>query len=828
MLKFRRKLAALLLMAVLAALPGKTALWAAEPSDSPEAQPEVQEDSAPAAKSDMPARTDADLIAQAKIYAENDNLRLYVVDKYEYTGKAEVPVLDEGRRPVLDGNGKPVVEIKREQKIKKDSMFGLMNKKNGYIWWSSPINAVLDEAALGAQIDNLSSSLTFITGDPSTHSASTPTKTNTRTSSQGSEKYDSACSKIEQIKDGVRMTFDFKKKKGITIVMEVVLDKDSILVTIPQSGIKEERTQAGENLILTLSLLNSFGAAKEGEEGYIVVPDGSGAIINFDNKKTNAAFYSGQVYGRDFAVSQDFAPPVTEQVYLPVYGIVHKNGETGDNALVAVAEKGDENAFIKAAVSRQNKNNTQYNAAWFEFNMRTTDSYYIGTRTTKLTVYEGGGIKTGDLSVRYYPLNGDDLSYADVAMTYRDYLTEHKGLTPKAKANSASYCVSLGGGTVKTHSILGFPVDLQTAGTTYAEAKEIVENIKNAGVGEVIAVYNDFNTAGIKREVSPAVQYSPKLGGKSGYQNLANYASGNNVKIYPSLNFMAYFKSGNGYSYLLNSSKQTTKSYAAQKQYEYAFGTADDLLDAWTVLSPYYFGEVFDSLLNSLKKEGINTVSLDTASYMLYSDFSRRNPYGGNWFNRRDTAQILTEGYRKLRDSGISILAQSANAYALPYVDFITDVPLYSSNYDIFDGDIPFYEMVIHGVIPYAAKPLNKSADSDRLRLMALATGTPIHYEFLYENPSEFSDSDYNRMFYANYKGWIGKSLKEYKLFYDIIADVSDQKITGFKILSVYETETVFENGKTVYANSDTGEIKVNGVPVNFESYGLGGGIFGG
>jgi len=822
MLKFMKKPAAVLLIAALTLLSGRAVIHA-EPADgeetiSPAEAGEESEQAEPAPKSDMPVRDDADLLKQAELFAENDYFKLYVVKEYKYTVKTQIAVVDEGRMPVLDENGEPTYQYVDEEKTKQDMMFGVQVKSNGFIWWSSPLNAVHDTAAQGAQIDTMSSPLNFISGNPVSHTTAN-IKANTRTKKSGSEWYISACKKVDKIKDGVKFTFEFPKK-FTSIVMEVTLDGDSVLVNIPVSGIKETAI-TGENgsAMLSLSVLNSFGAAKEGEEGYIVVPDGSGAVINFDNRKTNAAVYSGQVYGRDFTVTQEFAPPVNEQVYLPVYGIVRKNGEKGDNALVAVAEKGDENAVIRANVSRQSA--TSYNAAWFDFNMRTSDSYYIGTRTTKLDVYEGGGIKTGDIAVRYYPIAGKDLNYANVAATYREHLIKREGLKVKTQNNAAPYYLTVNGGTVKTHSIAGFPVDLQTAGTTYKQAKEIIESLKNGGVTNLTATYNDFNTAGIKREVSDGADFSAKLGGEKQYKALNGYASQNGFKLYPALNFMAYFKSGNGYSFLLNSSKQVSKSYAGQTQYEYAFGTADKIKDAWTVLSPYYFPKVFDNLQSSLTTEGIDSISLNTATYMLYSDFSRKNPFGSSYFNRRDTVEVLTDGYKKLNGAGISILAQSANAYALPYVDAITNVPLYSSNYDIFDADIPFYEMVIHGVIPYTTKPFNKSADADKLRLLALSSGTPMHYDFIYANPNEFSDSDYNQKFYANYKGWLDKSLKEYRLFDELISDLSDQTITAYRILSVYEYETAFENGKTVYVNTDTGELRVNGRAVNFAEYGL-------
>ncbi|MDR0222765.1 MAG: DUF5696 domain-containing protein [Oscillospiraceae bacterium] len=844
MIKLRNKLIAAFLTAALLASFGQpvrseewedeTALSEGEGENADETE---EGDSAADERERVHTRKESDVLSQAKPYAENDNFILYVVETSDYvkTVRETVSVLDGEGKPVMvqDESGKyqPLTEEVENvvEYTDNETMFAVYNKKNGFVWWSSPVNAMTDSVAKGAQRENMMSALTFEAGNPSSYTTMPvrSKKDSANFQSRGAVKNNTVIKPTSKNDGGVSFTFNFESKYT-SVTMDVTLDGDSVLVEIPQDKIIEnkitaERGEDDASVMLTLSVLSSFGAAPEGEEGYIVVPDGSGAIIEFDNKKVNSAPYTGQVYGRDFTVSQKFAPPVNEQVYFPMYSIVRKNtsGDGGDNALLAIAEKGDENAIIKANVSRQSA--TSYNAAWFDFRTRTTDSYYIGTRNNELSIYEQGKIKTGDLAIRYYPLAGDDLDYVDVADAYRGYLEKHKGLTKKTKDGYAPYYLTLNGGTVKTHSIGGFPVDLQTDGTTYRQAKEILALLKSGGVDDIVVTFKDFNTAGIKREISPTVQYSSKLGGKSKYKELSDYVSQNNFTMYPSFNFMEYYKSGNGYSYLLNSSKQVTKAYAAQRKYEYAFGTPDGLADSWTILSPFYFPGVFDKLTASLKNEGITSVSLDKATYLLYSDFSRKNPFGGTQFNRRDTVQILTEGYKKLNDEGISILAQSANAYALPYVSEITNVPLYSSNYDIFDYDIPLYQIIIHGYIPYSAKAFNASADSDTLRLLALSAGTPLHYDFIYKNPSKFTDSDYNKKFYANYVGWTEKSINEYVMFKDLIADISGERIIGHKRLSVYEVETVFEGGKTFYVNTDTGELKVNGRTVDFGDYGLAG-----
>ncbi|MCL1903338.1 MAG: DUF5696 domain-containing protein [Oscillospiraceae bacterium] len=710
---------------------------------------------------------------------------------------------------------------KNVKKLKEEGIFAVRVKSSGYVWWSNPINAAHDPYAKPSQVNSLSSPIEFIAGNTNTYS--------TNIYRSNTQSYDglyvNAVESIEKIDGGVRFNYNFPKAFA-TLVMEVVLDGESVVVTVPESGLNETRISAEQDsdlspsAMLTLSLLNSFGAAPEGEDGYIVVADGSGAVIDFDNGKINSAQYSGQVYGRDFAISQKFAPPVMQQVYLPVYGIVR---DSGNNALVAIAEKGDENATIRAAVSKQGSNLSAFNIAWFDFRTRTTDSFYIGSTFDELSIYESGKIKTGDIAVRYYPLSGKNLSYVDVADTYRDYLINIKDISAKPEANDLSFFATLNGGTVKTHSIAGFPFNLQTEATTYSQAQKIVESLKMKGVDDLVITYNDFNTESIKRKVSDSMKYSKLLGGRSDFVKLMAAVNQGGSVLYPSVGFMDYQKSGNGYSTMRHAPREVTRSRAVQQKYELAFGTPDKLQKVSAILSPYYYKRVFDSLTDSLKKENIKTISLAEATTMLYSDFSRKNPSGRAYYNRHDTVNVLTDGFKAINDAGVSILAQSANAYALPYVSYISNVPMSSSNFDIFDYDIPFYQIAVKGLIPCAVEPFNASSNLKITTLKALSIASPPHYEFIYENPGNFNDSPYNKKFYTGFDAWEEHAIGTYKMFKALVGDIAGERIVGHKRLSDNETETVFEGGRKIYINLNTLVLKIDDKEIDIDLYYEGG-----
>jgi hypothetical protein len=718
--------------------------------------------------------TEAEAMKDMKVFAENSRLALYVNEK-----KAIIMVED---------------------------------KNTGHKWWSAYYNTDSSNKT------RLSKRSTPISIDV--------VSTESKTVETSIRAYDSGVDKkCEKIENGVRFTFTFNKY-SIEVPLEVVINADGTFsATVPSDQIVENKpetdpvTKETGYQILNVNILENMGATAYAEEGVLVVPDGSGAVINYNNGTSygdNNTFES-KVYGDDLAIGKLYAGDVIEKVTMPVMANLNKSAAAG---LVMIATDGDAYATEHAMVTGQNV--TDLNSCWFEYTVRTRDNYFMGNSNIPLTVYEARGIKAGRLTTTYYPIYGDDLTFADAAEIYRNYLINTVGVQKKTTADSAPFFLTLYGGTVKTQSVLGFPVDIQTAATTYSEALEIIKKLEENGVSNIKIIYEDFNDAGIVGEVAAAFQYSSKLGGKGEYQKLKSYIEAQGYELFPSCDIMEFYKSGNGYSFTLNSSKQITKAYATQTAFELAFGLPSLTQDSWTILSPWYFPDIFNKLRDSFKAESTNCISLNQASNTLYSDFSRENSDGRAYIVREDTINILREGYQKLKDNGFTIMTENANQYILPYADYIKDVPLYSSNYDIFDYDVPFVEMVLHGLIPYTTKAINRSADAEELRLKALVTGTPIHYEMMYENPNKFADSGYDIYYYTNYQGWIDRSVAEYKLFDEIVRSVSDAKITKYEIIGSKEYSAEFDNGKTISVNTGTNEITFDGKSINLSNYGLG------
>lgn len=689
-----------------------------------------------------------------------------------------------------------------------NGIFAVENVANHSYIWSNPYNSENDPNIKSkTKQDEMKSSM-VVTGVKVTDTEAP--NTTLRSAANGS-------TTVTKVENGFRGEVTFENE-GIMIPYEVTLDGDHFNISILNDQIYEieinepDKIRESSRSIVDIGLFQDLGAAYCDEDGYIVTPDGSGAVINFNNGKTNASEYTQRIYGRDLAVSQDMAPKKTEQAYLPIMGLVKK-----DYALLEVVTEGAAYATARASVAGQRA--TGYNSAWFNFMLRTTDTYYMGgSNASALKAYQTNKCPEPRMTVSYYPIAKENTTYVDIAQRYQQYLLDSGLMTKKTTADFNSFFLDVFGGTVKERSVLGFPVNLQTAATTYNEAKEIVSELNTRGVTDIILTYYDFNKSGIKSKISNKVEYSSLLGGKKDFASLKGYLESLGGTLVPAVDLMEYERSGNGYSKTGASVIGVTKAYATQGAYELAFGTPHDTRNSWYILTPAYYEKVYGQILSSYQSEGIGAFSPANGTNILYSDFSGND---NKATSRQQAVENLKKCYEKVNQTGMKFVADACNDYAFKYVDVIKDVPLYSSNFDIYDYDIPLYEMVIHGYIPYTTKAKNASSSADELFLLSVATGTPVHYEVMYEKPNEFTDCEYDTLFYTYYKGWLDVAANEFKLCEDIIAPLSDKTITNFVYLSEDVVETTFSDGTVITADLANLTLKVNGSSVDLTQYGM-------
>lgn len=82
------------------------------------------------------------------------------------------------------------------------------------------------------------------------------------------------------------------------VTLQLRIEDDELVATVPF----DEISYTSSYIPIHIDVLPYFGAADTDSEGYMLVPDGCGAIINFNNGKTAQSPYNSRVYGWDDAV----------------------------------------------------------------------------------------------------------------------------------------------------------------------------------------------------------------------------------------------------------------------------------------------------------------------------------------------------------------------------------------------------------------------------------------------------------------------------------------------------------------------------------------------
>ncbi|MDO5558862.1 MAG: DUF5696 domain-containing protein [Oscillospiraceae bacterium] len=672
----------------------------------------------------------------------------------------------------------------------EEDLMALEYKKSGYIWWSSPINAQADENAKVLVKKQLQSSLVITVGEVKSRT------TNTLRSAKNAKLI------YKETDNGVRITYKFPSA-GITVPVDYILEDDCLTAEILTSEIKEEKASDADSpvLLVDVSVLPNILSEDSDTKGYYVVPDGMGAVINFNNGKVNAKEYSGRVYGENITSPALTSNTVVQQVFMPVYGAVIDKKD----AMLAVISEGDSDAVIRSSVSGLSK--SSYNTCSASFILRTTDTYYISSKP--LTVFEKGDLKSRRLKMTFYPMSSSNTDYCDIAARYRQYLMDCMGV--QKKSEQTSLYIDVHAAAMKKESVLGIPVNRKFACAPFSETRKYVEELNGLGIKNITAVYRDWTDDGIENKVDVKTKASSVLGGQSEYEKMAQYFSQEGVRLYPAVNNKT-FKTGNGFWTFTDTAVRASGQYSRQLGYNLAYGTQDSMKKPESLLSPSDFKKIFEKLSRNYSSGMHDGICIGEMTSVLYGDYAKES------FSRDDSMQLICSGLENLRQSAGSVLADTANAYVLPYADHIINMPMASSRYDIFDDEIPFLQIVLHGVIPYTSVSVNSSADSEELFLTSAACGSQLLYDVLFCDSTDLKDTGYDRYFYAGSSGWTETMAGEYRFLNDLYEITGNDYITGYKRKDSVIT-TQYSSGIAVVTDIEKKEISVGSRILRLSDY---------
>lgn len=590
---------------------------------------------------------------------------------------------------------------------------------------------------------------------------------------------------IYPIENGFAAKVSFQSV-GIRLTVFVTLHENGLKVQVPGSSIEETDENCRLAAVYVLPFLGSSRGAQT--EGYMLIPDGCGAIIRLaDNNEKYSQPYKAKVYSGNYSIEenrtavQKFEGEIAtmseaESVSAPIFGMVHTDKQMG---FLGMIEEGKYNAELYAY---PNGVITEYN--WIAPRFVYREVYLYPTSQTKGINTIQAEKETFDILVRYDFVSGDNADYTGLAAVYREYLKE----TGVLKERDISYSVRLDffAGD-QEEALIGKKF---VAMTTVEDMDRMLAELTEGGVESIAAVYKGWQKNGIYGTLKDKIRFEKALGSLSDYSSLAEKYTGQ-------VQLLLYGDFMNTYS----------KSSSADYIYRYNGKIFSD--DTYHKLNPIkyrYTSRYSADLIRSYRDQLAETtlgLAIDGVTNRCYSAMVNNKK---DVYSRQSYAKDIADAVQGTEHGAY----YTPNDYLWGFTENYYDFKLYASGYKFVSEEIPFFAMALKGSMGLYSEYVNFEADATEYLLKMVESGVYPSFLLTRENPAEMIYTDSASLYSCEYEEYAGM-IQEY---YDIFRALHES--TGGAYIKGYERQdgvsrVTYSNGTVVIVNFNKQETEAWG-----------------
>lgn len=522
---------------------------------------------------------------------------------------------------------------------------------------------------------------------------------------------------------------------------------------------------------------------KEMISGYVLVPDGAGAIIPFQNNVVaDLSGYSSDIYGKDKAHqinNENYVSNVQtiKNANMPLYGIVHSDAQA---AFLAYATRGEE--YMSINMKPDNANQYQYNWAYpsFIYNYEYLQ-YYNQAGASFSTIASDRNHYS--FTMRYQFLQNEDASYVGMAQAYKKYLQEQHILTPQERTDHIPVRLDFVMSDVED-SIVG---DQNVVVTTVRDVDAILSDLSSSyQISSIVSSLLGWQSGGITTQRPYKAAFDSKIGSASEFKELFNKYS---AMQYDLSFYQDYLRVNTAQlAFLNNVSKHINGYYIKEVNMDNPYITSN----AYTRADRVYEYVVKQNKALS-KKMDLSSMSVGGIGELLMSSSTT--------INRSEAKEYIKGAFSYLKEQNLKINAINPNQYVWPYVDRFFDCDVTDSSLLIEEQTVPFLQMVLQGSMEMYAKYSNFSFydDVSILRMIdyqlfpSFVLTQESSYLLLNTNSSFYFSTEYSQ-----YKELIGKI---YQLVDAALKEVISANWINREVLDNQLVVNSYDNGKKIILN---------------------------
>ena len=591
------------------------------------------------------------------------------------------------------------------------------------------------------------------------------------------------------------------KKCVFNITLSLRLDGDQLVASIPFDKI--QYTQ--DYIPIHVDMLPYMAAGEEDEEGFLFVPDGNGALIDFNNGKVKQSPYNARVYGWDDAKVRNEVID-DSVVNFPVFGVSH----AGKGSLLCVMEDGKSYGTIEADVAGRL---TNYNFVFASYDLvQWVDLDVSAKSDSTVRTFDKGLAEGGVISQRYYASDSD--SYVEMAKMYRNYLMENEGMAQKDSSTTVPVVIEAIGAVDMIDQVCGVPTSISLPLTTYDEANAMLTEIADSGIGDFSFKYNGWCNGGVQNKAGK-VKLVSKLGSSGDLKDLAKTADSKGVDLYLAggFNYAYRDKLFDSYSVKRDSAKYIGREVVEKYPYSSVWFGEDDDLDSYYLTQPQYAIDALNKFKSKAADYGADGVALEDIGYKLNSDFNPKK------LVTREQSMEMQMNAMKDISAGSKLITKGGNDYSLAASNVVTDVWLESKLYNIEDASVPFFSIAIHGLVDYTGTAINLSNDYKTSILNSVENGAGLYYSVMSEGVDKLSESEYTNLYGADYSKWSETITEDVNRIRGDLNCVASEFVKDHTIITKDVRCVEYENGVSVIVNYGYDDYDYNGTTVKARDF---------
>ena len=604
--------------------------------------------------------------------------------------------------------------------------------------------------------------------------------------------------------NGIYAEINFKGNYQFDIGVEVSLVGDTLTVRVPDESIQENKEGT---FISTVALFPFLGYTYlDEQEGYMLVPDGNGALIYLDDKEGRyTTGFSSLIYGIDDGMTStskvstlwERYETVTQSnnVLAPVFGMTHLGDELG---YLGIVESGDERCSVEVT---PNGVMVDYNRCFARFLLRDVYVQPLTQSNSGTVISVEQDRLHSDLQVRYCLLSGDDATYSGMATTYREYLLDNN----KIQRRDLSYNTRVDFlGTEREEFLMGTTAVTMT---TVDDVKDILNELRGMGVQNVLSVYRGWQSGGLYNVPISGYKADGNIGGTGALTSLirSEAQQGNTIYLYNDALTVNATTNSTTYNVMKMVNKRTFKMDVNGQVY-----------DTFYYLMPGRSSGNLDRFVGAINNKDIGNLALAGITQKLFSYSSK-----GSYYSRTDTMDIYMDAVSAAHENS-NLVMETPNAYLWEYADAFLDMPLSSSDYLYLDQEIPFLSMVLKGIVPTYSEYVNFEANKTENFLQMVEAGMYPSFYVAAEDSSKLIYTNSNNLYsleYASYRDTIA----EYDAELRALAEKTGSAcILEHEILDNGLVKVTYDNGVKIYVNYTQSDLSADGLTVNALSYKVG------